>query len=1104
MSRHVDVAAVLGDLKEFQRRTAVWAFRRMFAVEDPAVRFLVADEVGLGKTHVAKGVVAQVIDHLQSEGDVRHDIVYVCSNAAIARQNLRKLVPRGIEPLEDVERLTMLPLARLDDGRAGGSGINLLAITPGTSLRFGRQTGRFEERCLAYTFLRALWGAQVMNRRGRWIFWHGVSAENGDERLRAWEASRRRKVDNLVGDFGELLDEADARRHTEGRPPLRQVFDGLVDRLAWRRHFPDELQDARRDLIGEVRRTMAVVGITALQPDLVILDEFQRFKDLLTADPKDFASNLAHRLFDHVDAATGRPTRTLLLSATPYRMYTTADEADADHYEDFFTTCRFLFRDEAKLADLKASFAALRSSLTRPDRLGDAEGWCNRIADQLRSVMARTERLAATPDRDGMLEERSSAVEVAAGDVRSYVRFADLAQVLREQDPTEYWKSAPYLLNFMERYKLKQAFDAAVQSRLLPAHERLESGPGLLSWDDVDAYAEVDPQNARLRWLLSDLDRHRAFELLWIPPSMRYYDAGSVYETPEASKLTKRLVFSGWAVVPKVVSCLVSYEAERRSFLNRDHAYGDDYARRGGQRLTFRSEERGGRRRAASMTAFVLQWPSPTLAGLGEPYAGPGPRPSLTELLERVEHRVDALLKPLARSDPADGPVDPRWYWAAPLLLDQQRVPAMVAELLADDHAIDWEGDPPPENLLLHLAEARAVLTSQGADLRRPPPDLARVVAELAVGGPAVCSLRAISAATRLAVDDRTAVWNAAWIATGFRSFFNAPEVTALIVGGSSGGADDGAGSYWRQVVQHALEGHLQAVLDEHVHVLRDWRGHLDLSELDQRIDAAEDIATQLASVLETRTSTFRVDVPVAARAPSEPRREHRMRTRFAVAFGHQTLEDGGEARVESLSGAFNSPFWPFVLVTTSIGQEGLDFHLWSHAVVHWNLPTNPVDLEQREGRVHRYKGHAVRRNIAAAFGDTVAAAHDNGARADTWDALFEAARRLDVHGGDELVPYWVFPAGPAKIARYAPILPFSREAASLPLLRKTLAAYRLAFGQPRQEELVEMLGADRSDEELLELASRLRIDLSPPALERPASATPSRHEGASFNIAGG
>jgi Helicase conserved C-terminal domain len=81
-------------------------------------------------------------------------------------------------------------------------------------------------------------------------------------------------------------------------------------------------------------------------------------------------------------------------------------------------------------------------------------------------------------------------------------------------------------------------------------------------------------------------------------------------------------------------------------------------------------------------------------------------------------------------------------------------------------------------------------------------------------------------------------------------------------------------------------------------------------------------------------------------------------RARFAMRYGD---ERGGERekaqlRKEAVRAVFNSPFWPFVLATTSIGQEGLDFHPYCHAVVHWNLPSNPVDLEQREGRVHRYK----------------------------------------------------------------------------------------------------------------------------------------------------
>ena len=492
--QHIDVQAVLGDLKDFQRRTARWTFERMFDDQDPAVRFLVADEVGLGKTHVAKGVIAQVIDYLGRIGDARHDIVYVCSNAAIARQNLRKLVPKGIEPLEDVGRLAMLPLAELNDGDGTQTGINLLAITPGTSLKFGRSTGTFRERCLAYTFLRAHWGAGVMTAPARWIFWEGITAGDPDERLRVKERWYRSQIAGSLGDFAEELAEVDKARSRHGKPTLRALFDKLVDGLKWKRAFPDDLWNLRRELIGEVRRIMAIVGIAALQPDLVVLEEFQRFKDLLQPDPDNFAAELAHRLFDYEDPETGRATRTLLLSATPYRMYTTADEIDSDHYADFLDTCSFLFRDAARVDRLQNHFAALRSALTSAESFASAEAICGDIGSELRDVMARTERLAATPNRDGMLQELDAQVAVEPDDLRAYLRIGDLAETVEHHEPTEYWKSGPYLVNFMERYKLKQAVELAAADGRLADDGRLDPGPGLLSWEDVEAYQRIDPR----------------------------------------------------------------------------------------------------------------------------------------------------------------------------------------------------------------------------------------------------------------------------------------------------------------------------------------------------------------------------------------------------------------------------------------------------------------------------------------------------------------------------------------------------------------------------------------------------------------------------------
>jgi hypothetical protein len=173
---------------------------------------------------------------------------------------------------------------------------------------------------------------------------------------------------------------------------------------------------------------------------------------------------------------------------------------------------------------------------------------------------------------------------------------------------------------------------------------------------------------------------------------------------------------------------------------------------------------------------------------------------------------------------------------------------------------------------------------------------------------------------------------------------------------------------------------------------------------------------------------------------------------------------------------AFNSPFWPFVLATTSVGQEGLDFHQYCHAVVHWNLPANPVDLEQREGRAHRYKGHAIRKNLASAYRS---AAFDSG-ESDPWEALFAAGVEDRGEGVGDLVPYWVFttPDG-AQIERYVPALPLSREIEKLKQLKRSLAAYRLAFGQPRQDDLIAFLES-RKHIDGIDL-SRLALDLSPP-----------------------
>jgi hypothetical protein len=136
------------------------------------------------------------------------------------------------------------------------------------------------------------------------------------------------------------------------------------------------------------------------------------------------------------------------------------------------------------------------------------------------------------------------------------------------------------------------------------------------------------------------------------------------------------------------------------------------------------------------------------------------------------------------------------------------------------------------------------------------------------------------------------------------------------------------------------------------------------------------------------------------------------------------------------------------------------------------------VDLEQREGRIHRYKGHMVRRNIARAFPLSYLKDRDVAFK-DLWRILFALAHEKRDSGLNDLVPYWSY-EGEQTIRRYIPLFPLSRDCERLEKLQETLVAYRMVLGQPRQEDLVHFLNERFADG--LDAAEflKFRIDLSP------------------------
>ena len=1078
MIPHPEIAAALDNLKDFQRRTVDYVFNRLYG-PDSTRRFLVADEVGLGKTLVARGVIARAIEHLWDQRIERIEIIYICSNADIARQNVRRLLIPGCATEEmRATRLSMLPLYPRQRGKER---VNFIALTPGTSFELTGGGGRAKERALLYQMLREPW--ELGNKAAPRNVLTGNAVQSFDLEIR--EMANAPLDKDITRCF---------IRRLRAVPELQHEFDELCQLFARRDWNPSNEGSTRRQRwVGKMRTELTKVCIASLRPSLIIMDEFQRFRNLLNAATE--AGQLAADLLGYsLDRDESGP-RTLLLSATPYKMLSMQNEESEDHYADLLSTLAFL-DGPSSLPGWKALFrnyqqAMLRITETRDDHWKLLAQSRDRLAQGLRRVMVRTERLAASPERCGMLRERNMECDdLAVADVRAWFALQEIADTLKQGDCMEYWKSAPYVLNFMDRYQLNQAFHEACPSaeKGWEMHKLVSKHAGsFLPFDRIHSYKTVPPLNARLRALQRETLDTNAWKLLWVPPALPHYELSGIFGGEPARTFTKSLIFSAWHVVPKAVSALLSYEAERRMMrlAKRTGQLTNTAAARKKRRplLRFAQSER----RLTGLPLLTLVYPCLTLAEVADPLligrAREIDRLSLKGVLEAAELRIKTLLTPLLPNAPTHGLEDEAWYWLAPMLLDKHYHPKESSEWWAHPGLwTEWMLAHDPEETQhhdaweKHVAEAHKMVETP--PLSRPPADLLRLLAQVAVAAPATCALRSLSREdSEGGVKIRLA---AARVGHAFLALFNVPEVRALLLGINP------VQRYWRVVLEYACDGGLQAMLDEFAHLLRE----------DRRVPP-DQLSADICKAMRLRTAIVRADdirAPkgkrrVALNAPREGQLDptddvegahlgSAMRVRFAMRFGDDRAEtDKSGDRRETVRHAFNSPFWPFVLVTTSVGQEGLDFHRYCHRVIHWNLPSNPVDLEQREGRVHRYKGHAVRKNLSQCHGLEALQSSDS----DAWQSLFEAGAAAAHKVGDsDIVPFWIFP-GDAKIERCVPHLPMSREIRRLHQLRRALTVYRLAFGHARQEDVIEHLLARVPAGKREQLCEELRINLAPP-----------------------
>lgn len=215
----------------------------------------------------------------------------------------------------------------------------------------------------------------------------------------------------------------------------------------------------------------------------------------------------------------------------------------------------------------------------------------------------------------------------------------------------------------------------------------------------------------------------------------------------------------------------------------------------------------------------------------------------------------------------------------------------------------------------------------------------------------------------------------------------------------------------------------------------------------------------------------------------SEKNKEADIEYSFAIA--HNSREKTNEENLAIKIKKFLSPFLPFQFISTSIGQEGFDFHLYCRKIVHWTLTHDPVKFEQREGRINRYHCYANRLRAEALR-------KDSNTEWQGWDKLFSDLP----HDKTGLVPDFVTPM-PKNGEEYCNFVrefyyyPESYEAKTLEDVLKSLGSYRALLGRCGEDNYEDDFDAFADAYSNLDGAkiSDLFVDISPDSYKRISTA---------------
>ena len=548
------------ELTAYQRAT-VDHLKKVFDEQDA---YLLADEVGLGKTYVARGLIREL-------GYQR--ILYVASNSEIAKDNAPELIDaepilrtttRGREvkfypQVIQADRLSMYDANKAKEGETDFCKPVVYPLSPATTF-----TGR--------------------------------GSPNGNEAERTYYKEHCKNLtDNLKKELKEKLDELkkELDKETSYTEKIIRICRGVFNKKS----------------------------VLDFDPDLIVLDEFQRFLDLL--DPKKKVDQ-HFSLYELIRTINGirddtsdekhKPhVKLLLLSATPYQYYqdkvvkqydghedaANDEEASAKHFQNFEELREYLLAlngYESGIQSAPSDWQGLYNNdraefiyqhiLCRTERkwlqgdMTNAKSLDLGFApyqpggkEPLRADSRSRARLKKHLDHCGEYQKSlmlGSAVTMPTGDSLKDNRVSDSAPLTKANGGASiqsyanlraYLDEAPEYAQFGDGYstitkgskgqnsaadKLREAFSDLLSESGCRIRKQLGS-------DEPDSAFHIALQG-HAKWdALLELAMPESAELrLWVPP------------IATGDTFAKTLVFAHYRVSTRSVAALLSMEAQRR------------------------------------------------------------------------------------------------------------------------------------------------------------------------------------------------------------------------------------------------------------------------------------------------------------------------------------------------------------------------------------------------------------------------------------------------------------------------------------------------------------------------------------------------------------